>query len=257
MTSSSTIRLDPLNDVMPYEMLKVAHSLIVKGQSEHYWMSVPTPQNPVGKLPFEVAQQVATFAGPLVTLVWAYQHHGMQGLLLGMPFAWFAGFLLDRRLERAIETQARHDRKLDAGRFYAVKWLSEQMGMRSEEVTLDVIRKMDKDFTIVQRIIDERVVQIAANKKAAATTFPSPRPISQGGYVSTDSSAYSVAAAHGTEYPAVVDVANHDSPTYLTSTTEYDLPYTELAFNPVSGLPMIEGTGIDIHGNMLGTNDQF
>lgn len=255
MTSSPTIRLDPLNSVLPYEMLKTAHSLIARGQNEHYWMSVPVPRRPLGRLPLEVVQQAATFVTPLVGLSWAYQHHGLQGLLYGLPVAWFTGFLLDRRLDRAIRAKARRDQKLDAGRYNALKWLSEQMGMRREEVTLDVIRKMDKDFVIVQRIIHEREAQIGAKRKAVATAVQSPHRRSHDGHVTTDSNVQAAAAAYGVEYAAAADVVFNDALTYHAPTAEFYVSNTVPSFNFASGLPMIEGTCIDIHGNMLGTNE--
>jgi hypothetical protein len=247
-------RRDPLNDVMPYELLRVAHSLIERGQNERYWAKVPVPKRPVGQVRFEVIRQVATFAVPLIGLSLAWIGYGSTAALLALPVAWLVGFLLDMQLDRAIDQKHLRDVKIDAGRYRAVKWLSEQMGVRPEEVTLDVIRKMDKDFVIVQRIIDERAAQIATNKKAA--TLRGDRPLSQSGYVLTNVGAQDAAAGYQAEYAPVTYDALNDAATFQTTTTDYYAPHTELEFN-LSGLPMIEGTSIDIHGNMLGINDQF
>jgi len=249
-------RRDPLNDVMPYELLRVAHSLIERGQNERYWAQVPIPKRPVGQVRFEVMRQVATFAVPLLGLSAAWIAYGLKGALLALPGAWLVGFLLDMQLDRAINQKHLRDIKIDAGRYRAVKWLSEQMGVRPEEVTLDVIRKMDRDFVIVQRIIDEHIAQVAANKKAATTTLQGHRPLNHSGYVVSGSNALAANAAHEAEYAATADLAYNDTPAFHTPTTDYYIPHTEQEFN-LSGLPMIEGTGIDIHGNMLGINDQF
>jgi hypothetical protein len=249
-------RRDPLNDVMPYELLRVAHSLIERGQNERYWAKVPVPKRPVGQVRFEVTRQVATFAVPLLGLSLAWIGYGSKAALLALPVAWLVGFLLDMQLDRAMDQKHLRDVKIDAGRYRAVKWLSEQMGVRPEEVTLDVIRKMDRDFVIVQRIIDERVAQNATNKKAATGTLQGRRPLSHSGHVVTDSGALAADAAYGAEYAATTDVAYNDAPTFHIPTIDYYSPHTEQEFN-ISGLPMIEGTGIDIHGNMLGMNDPF
>lgn len=249
-------RRDPLNDVMPYELLRVAHSLIERGQNERYWAQVPVPKRPVGQVRFEVARQVATFAVPLLGLSLAWVGYGSTAALLALPVAWLVGFLLDMQLDRAIDQKHLRDIKIDAGRYRAVKWLSEQMSMRPEEVTIEVIRKMDRDFVIVQRIIDERAAQIASNKKAATTNLQGLRPLSQSGYVLTNTGNGIPVAAYLAEHAAVTDGAYDDSPAFQSTTTEFYTTHTEQEFN-LSGLPMIEGTGIDIHGNMLGMNDQF
>lgn len=248
--------LDPMNKVVPYEMLKAAHWLISQGQNEKYWASVPVPVRPIGKLRFEASLQLMVFAFPILGLAWLSSLGGLKGLLVGLPAAWLVGFLFHQCLDSVIDAKARREREIDVGRYLAVKWLSEQMGMRREEVTLDVIRKMDKDFAIVQRIIDERTAEIAANKRAAATANQN-RHRSRGGYVATGSSAQAAAVVHGAEYAAAADVAYNDVQAHYAPATEFYAPNTELGFNPVSGLPMVEGTCMDVHGNMLGMNDQF
>jgi hypothetical protein len=141
MTSST--RMDPINDVMPYELLKVAHYLVERGQNEGYWTNVAVPVRPDGWRRFEVVQQLATFVIPMLGLNWASLHYGLKGLLLGVPVAGVIGFLLDLWLEKSIDAKMRFEWKRDAGRYRAVKWLCQQMGMRPEEVTLDIIHKMN------------------------------------------------------------------------------------------------------------------
>lgn len=265
MNPNTATRRDPMNDVMPYEMLKAAHSLITRGQNEGYWASVPVPKRPIGQLRFEMAQQLATFAVPLAMVVWAYHAFYLLGLLGGVPLAWLTGYLLDRRLDRAIKAQARRDQKLDAGRYNAVKWLAEQMGLRLDEVTLAVVRKMDKDFVIVQSIVDQREAQIAANKKAAVAASVTRRTggrkqTSVRGSAPRAAAVTHVAAtstAHGVAYAAAADVAYHDTPAVHVSVADAFVPDHSLQYNPASGLPMVEGTNMDYHGNMLGVPDQY
>lgn len=262
MTTPPATRLDPINYVMHYELLKVAHSLVKRGQDESYWTNMPVPVRPLGRLRFEVAQQVATFAVPLLGWHWAYLHYGLKGLLLGMPAAWLTGWLLDLRLDYAIEAQARREEKRDAGRYRAVKWLCEQMGMRPEEVTLGVIHKMDKDFVIVQRIIDEKMAKLQTEKKAAAAAAVQVRRLRSSSDTEHDRhSAVSVAHSGAdhisyeaddgmpTYEPFEVDTAYSFADAYMPA--EYYNP----TINPASGLPMIENTCFDVHGNTFGESD--
>jgi len=234
---------------MHYELLKVAHSLVKRGQNESYWTNIPVPVRPIGKLRFEVAQQVATFAVPLLGWHWAYLHYGLKGLLLAIPAAWLTGCLLDLRLDCAIKAKARREEKRDAGRYRAVKWLCEQMGMRPEEVTLGVIHKMDKDYTIVQRLIDEKMAKYQAEQAAAKTEARRRQRNRQESDDSEDSNPSGAATTvTGYSYDSRDDDEDLDwgnaAPSYQAS------------FNPATGLPMVGNTFLDVGGNVYGTDNQ-
>lgn len=240
-----TTRLDPLNQVMHYEMLKVAHSLVERGQDENYWTNMPVPVRPIGKLRFEVAQQVATFAVPLLGWCWAYLHYGMRGLLLGIPAAWLTGHLLDLRLDCAIEAKASHEEKRDAGRYRAVKWLCDQMGMRPEEVTLGVIHKMDKDYTIVQRLIDEKMAKHQAEQAAAkAEARRRQRNRQELEYSEVWSSSGVTTTVTGYSYDSRDD---DEDPGWGNAA-----PCYQSSVNPATGLPMVGTTFVDVGGNVYG-----
>lgn len=259
MAMSLSKRRDPLNDVMPYELLRVAHSLIESGQNERYWAQVPVPKRPVGQVRFEVMRQIATFVVPIVGLLAAWTGYGVMGVLLGLPVAWLMGFLLDMQLGRAIDRKLLRDKKIDVGRYRAVKWLSEQMGIRAEEVTLDVIRKMDKDFIIVQRIIDEKLAKMHAESTPRAATTASVRRRFGNSSETAFGNHTSGADAHhaGNVDSGQVDYAPAHNPSELNIThdaSEDYMPYEDYGttINPASNLPMIQGTCIDIHGNPFG-----
>lgn len=252
-----------MNDVMPFELLKVAHDLIERGQNESYWTNVAVPVRPDGRLRFEAAQQLATFAIPLLGLRWAWLHYGLEGLLLGIPVAWFIGFLLDLWLERSIDANMRRDRKRDAGRYRAVKWLCQQMSMRPEEVTLDVIRKMDKDYVAVKYVIDTELARRAAEQKAASSTAGARRRHG----MSSDTGRYERTAV-GTVQDTV-DYASYEvnhTPAYSADEVaiSYDSHDDYMAehdygttINPASNLPMVGGTGIDVQGNSFGQHNHY
>ena len=232
MKITSGSRLDPMRHVVPYKLLQVAHSLIENGQIEEYWKSVPVAKPPIGRVRFEVARQVATFAIPLLGLDYLHVTYGLKGVLLGLPVAWLAGYLLDRQLSNSIEKQRRRDCDVDRGRYREVNWLAEEMGMRREDVTLTVIRKMDADYHIVKRLIDEKVQQAEKEKAARRSAARLHRDREY-----TDENVAGCRTAASETYYSYEDEAEDYWP----------------AVNPANGYPMISGTHFDIQGNAFGT----
>lgn len=247
MTQNTTTRLDPLNNVMSYELLKAAHQLLARGQSEGYWAKVPVPKRPVGQVRFEVLRQVATFAVPALMLVWAYLAFGLMGALLALPVASLSAYLLDKQLESAIKAKCSRDEKIDAGRYRTVKWLCEQMGLRPEEVTLSVVRKMDKDYTIVTKLLAEKLVAHEASKQAAKAARDEREARHQRG---RDTLFATTAAAAGT----AAAVADTYIETSLAEDDDVQFGSTGMLINPESGLMMVPNTLIDTAGNVFGND---
>ena len=247
MTSNAQVtRRDPMKEVMHFELLKVAHQLIENGQKQAYWEAVKKPKRPLGQVRFEVARQVATFAVPLAGLAYAWQAHGLRGLLWGLPVAALAGYLLDLQLQRAIAKKARSDENIDKGRYRAVKWLAEQMGMAEEEITLEVIAKMDQDYLKLKHSLDQKQAQIDAAKRAAEEDETRRRRarkarIEEVALASTGGAAAAAAAAY------VADNSSDDD--YLSSHVD-----TGPLVNPTNGMPMVSGGAIDVMGNPFGTD---
>lgn len=232
-------RLDPMNNVMHYELLKVAHSLMETRQNKAYWDAVRVPKQPVGQVRYEVARQVATFAVPLMVLVWAYQSYYLLGLLLGAPVAWFVGFMLDLWLKRDIAKKRIRDDKIDAGRFRKTWYLADQMGMTPAEITLPIIYKMAADFRAVDSRMKAADLKAEADRKEAIARSVSRRP-----YKGSANDAAGVAAGTG------IVLAD----TFADSTDDDAFSYLG-GVNPSSGLPLIQGTMMDVGGNVYGMND--
>ncbi|KVP16973.1 hypothetical protein WJ84_01490 [Burkholderia ubonensis] len=230
-----------MKEVMPYELLEVAHKLMVQGQNKAYWNAVPMPKRPVGQVRYEVTRQVSTFAVPLAGLAGAWMVWGLKGLVLGLPVAWLTGYLLDKKLERDINRKWRRDIDIDRGRYNAVKWLSEQMGMARDEITLDVIYKMADDFRVVDSQRRAEAARIEAAQKAAQARAPRRR-------VRAGAAGAAAVAAAGVAYAAETHVADSH---------EDDAPYAPVnipVVNPANGLPMLPGNAIDVAGNPFGTD---
>lgn len=228
--NQNTTRLDPMNTVVHYELLKAAHWLMARGQNLAYWDAVPVPKRPVGQVRFEVARQISTFAIPALMLVLAYLALGLSGLVLALPVAWFVGFIQDKLLMSAISKKCSRDEQVDAGRFRAVKFLSEQMGMHPSEITLTVIHKMAADFRKLDPLVKAAEAKAEADRKAAIARSASRR--------SDDRSSGRA--------------SSNSSDTYSSRNDEPAFSYLG-SFNPSTGLPMLQGTVIDVQGNAFGT----
>lgn len=247
--------LDPMKDVMPFELLEAAFSLWANKQNVYYWGRCPKPKRPVGKVRYEVARQVSTFAIPLVGLGLAWTQYGMQGLLIGAPVAWALGWALDYKLQRDIAKKRRSDNNVDRGRYNAVKWLSEQMGRTPESITYPLIEKMAADYI---RVMAERKL---AEEEAAKRRAEYIRSYVQKRRSYKSRSGYAEAATQGAGVAAAV-VANEaiadDEPSYeVPSFEEPDTSFETMStpsFNPANGLPMLDNTMIDVMGNTYGTD---
>lgn len=233
-----------MKNVMHFELLKVAHSLVDRGQNVAYWTNVRVPLRPLGVVRFEVARQVATFAVPLAGLGWAYMHYALGGLVLGVPVAWFIGYLLDQELRHAINSRCRLDERIDAGRYRAVNWLSKQMGMRPEDITLDVIAKMDRDYIIVKGLLDEMHSKHDADVQAAKAASRRRRSLRD--TVESDHSTMSTTRCGNTD----TVYADRDDDYNWTGGYNH-MP----SYNPASGLPMVGNTFVDVGGNAYGTDN--
>lgn len=230
--NQNTTRLDPMNNVMHYELLSVAHSLMARGQNQAYWEAVPVPKRPVGQVRFEVARQVSTFAVPVLMLALAGLVYSLKGFLLALPVAWFVGFVLDKLLANAIKRKCRRDEEIDAGRFRAVKFLAEQMGMQPSEVTLPVIYKMAADFRQVDPLVKAAKAKAEAERKEAIARSVRRRP-------SKGSTGADTAAGTAAD-------------TYVSQDNDLNFDYLG-SFNPTTGLPMMQGSTFDVAGNQYGT----
>lgn len=231
-----------MKEVMPYELLKVAHKLMVQGQNKAYWDAVPMPKRPVGQVRYEVARQVSTFAVPLAGLAGAWAAWGLKGLLFGLPVAWLTGYVLDKMLEHDIDRKWLRDINIDRGRYNAVKWLSEQMGMARDEITLPVIYKMAADYRTVDTLRRAEAAKLAAAQAEAQAAADRRRRHLLGG---------TAALAAGSAAYAAADTYVSDTDSYEPPAPNYNIPMV----NPANGYPMFEGNAIDVAGNSFGVDN--
>jgi hypothetical protein len=237
MNQTTTTRLNPMTTVLHYNLLEAAAGLVKRGQNERYWAGVPTPKVPVGQVKYEVARQVSTFAVPLLGLLVTYLTYGLKAMLLGLPVAWFVGFVLDQFLKASIKAKLVRDMRIDAGRYRAVKYLSEHMGMAPGEVTLPMVYKMAEDFKVAEakRLAEEERLA-AAEQRVIARRVKRNEP-----RLSRD------------EAPAFVGQTNGGGSRRHYGGNDSGSAFGD--FNPANGLPMVGDSPIDVCGNVFGTDD--
>jgi hypothetical protein len=250
-------RIDPLKTIVGRDLLRMASDMYRLKQNEAYWENVPVPTRPLGKVRGETAFQVGVFALPVLAYFGVALHFGFIHSLCGLPLYYALFVVLEETLFKAIRKKRDAEEDLDRGRYAFTRILGERLGLKPEEVTLDVVRKLTADFAILmlygrnmpQEMKDELMRQVyrisdyekrvdfvclqfeltkhlapAPKKTAPAATNAAPR-------TSHRPSAAAVAAAawdgeDASPYPSV---------------------------NTMTGLPMMHNTPFDIGGNIYGT----
>lgn len=229
-------KIDPLTTVVDYDLLRIANDLMGLKQNLAYWREVPVPRRPLGRVRFEVLRQLATFALPLLAYVGAALVFGWTKALWALPAYVLLGVLLDRQLTSAIARQLAKEKDLDRGRYAATQIFCERLGLTPEEVNIKRVLKMYKDFQVVEYRRQEAAEQQAEAEAAAQEK--------------ADEEAAAARRAQGGDRRRWCDARNtgRDDASYPVAPV-MTLPQV----NPHSGLPMIEGAVIDMHGNVYGT----
>jgi len=229
-------KIDPLTTVVDYDLLRIANDLMGLKQNLAYWREVPVPRRPLGRVRFEVLRQLATFVLPVLAYVGVALVFGWSQALWGIPAYVLLGVLLDRQLTSAIAGQLAKEKDLDRGRYAATQILCERLGLAPEEVNIKRVLKMYKDFQVVEYRRQEAAEQQAEAEAAAQAQADQEA-----------AAARRVQGAGRRRWNNARDTGRDDASTPVAPVPT--LPQV----NPHSGLPMIEGTVIDVHGNVYGT----
>lgn len=239
-----TTRKDPLDEVVDYTTLRIAAGYARNGQNEAYWNTVATPTRPDGTVAFEAARMVLTFALPLAVIAAAVLFGNTEQLVKAAAFAIALGVALHLHLVKSIAKKEAADRALDRGRFAATKVLSARLGLAPEEITLTRLYKMASDFVTVDSFLKAEAARIVKCRVAGRKfTLPASAQEDAG-----------VAEALGMHQVSYARSANLRVATPVFPENYVAPAAPALAFNPVNGLPMVGDSGLDIHGNMMGTN---
>lgn len=253
-------RIDPLKTIVDPDLLRMASDLYRLNQNEGYWKRVPVPTRPLGKVRGEYAFQMGVFALPVLAYLVASMVFGFGHALYGLPLYYALFTSLEKTLLTAMMKRRQEEEDLDRGRYAFTKILGDRLGLKPEEVTLDVVLKMTCDYGILSiyglnmpteekdafmrrayAIADfhERLDVICAyfkEKKHLARRVKKevkPPPAATGRAIGGRISAAASALA----------AANDD---------DDDRPSPYAPVNVMTGLPMIQGTPFDIGGNVYG-----
>lgn len=139
---------DPLKSIAPRDIRDMATNVYLLGQNVAYWNSVPVPVRPDGYLPAEPLLQAGALLVPVAMYVYASLHSGFLGALWGLPLYYGVFYFLDWLMDKAIARKCAKERNRDLGRYAFTRILGDRLGLKPEQVTLDVLLKMVCDFAL-------------------------------------------------------------------------------------------------------------
>lgn len=231
---------DPRTEFVPMRYLELAADVILAKQNVSYWNTVPVPQAPNDRLPYEELRQAAVFL-PLVLVAIAYMFFGFVGASVVFVVALPVMKMMHEALYAAIARKGQEWFARDAGRYSFTQFMCNEFDLRPEDVTLPLVYKMCRDLktwlTIAKRLTIEDALKAEAARKAAIG-FPKGKAFAAG--------AGAAAVAAGFSTAVITDSPDDTMPT--------DLAMSELQVNPATGLPMLDGV-FDAHGNVFGSSN--
>lgn len=202
------------------------------------WARNPVPAAPMGRVKFEVARQVATFAVPVLLMCAAGLTGGRAAALLSVPVAALVGYLLDAQLMSAISKKTAQESAATGRRYLLVTFIAERFDCPVAQVTLAKIKAMaqiHRNFTVSTAA--KEVVNAARREANDVRGIYRNRnrndwaPGAAAGAMATGG-----AVAYASQDDSVIDVSHM------------------LEINPANGMPMISGTMIDVTGHTFGTD---
>lgn len=217
-----------------------AGELMLLGQDPKYWAAYPVPPRPIGHIRFERLRQTATFALPLAALAASVAQFGAPGLLL-LPLAMMLGGFLDQNLRKAILRKKKAEQQIDRDRYRVTEILSYELGLPPEKITYALVRAMAERAVELGTQIGEQKARVAAlarkeqeeKRRAESNRF---------GFRRSRSRVWEQRVADEDEYeaPSSMRDPHYGQPTVNTN-----------------GLPMMPGGGVDVMGNVYGSNNMF
>jgi len=230
-----------------FDVLELCADLFIRRQQKaDYWKSVPIPLDPNRATPYEGLLRTAVFV-PLALVLVAWTYLGIKMALatflaLALPLM----VVLHNTVRRAVRTHLSAAAEVDQGRYAAVLYLSEKLGLSPEEITLEFVNEQAVVYAkLWLKVNADHKAERAA--RAATAAAAAKVPISRAGHgtgsgtgrFTAGVASAAAGAAVGTvmEFPAI-DISAPSTP----------------QFNPANGLPMMDDV-FDVHGNTTGTTN--
>ena len=248
--------IDPLKTIVDRDLLRIASDIYRLKQNEAYWKDVPVPTQPLGKVRGETAFQIGVFALPVLAYLVAGLHYGFVHALWSLPLCYAIFAVLDKILLKAIMKKRHAEEDRDRGRYAFTKILGERLGLKPEEVTLEVVLKMATDFGIL--VLFGRNMTEEAKADAMTHAYEIADLTKRLDFVCAQLvETQHLQPAPRESAPAATNVApqtSHRPSTAAVAAAAYDdedgSPFPSV--NTMTGLPMIQGTPFDVGGNVFG-----
>jgi len=236
---------DPRTEIVSGTYLRLAADLIASVRQDlDYWNNVRVPHPPADRVPHEGWRRIAVFL-PLALVALAFFRFHLAGALIAFAAILPAMNSLDKSLRRAVLVQREAWRDRDRGRYAFTQFMCKEFGLRPEDVTMNLVLKMCRDFKLWLEAA-KRVRE--ADEAAERARRPAPVRSSNGGGYDHGDDAPRTRHATG----AAAFAASSAAMAAAAAPPAYDaMPAMQI--NPVTGLPMMDDV-VDIHGNMYGTD---
>lgn len=238
---------DPRTQMVPLKYLQLTASLVTAGQNWDYWKAVPVVEGPNDRIAFEALRQVGVFL-PLVMVAAAFYFFGLivagVGFLVALPLM----KMLHNALRKAILRQGAAWFVRDAGRYAYTQFMCKEFDLRPHEVTKQLVDKMFVDFQTGYDIAKRVNREDAGLAEQAHKNFKFQKTASSPVAESLIGASHKSVAAAFAAGAAVV--ADND-----VVADAMGIRMAELKINPATGLPLIDGGMLDIHGNVFGTSN--
>lgn len=264
-------KFNPMTDVADRELLAYASKLFCRGHSPTYWKDFPVPVQPQGVVKFESIRMAATFVVPMAILGIEYLLNGAARMPIAAVAALSAGIVLHAQLSLSMKRQRAYEDNWDRGRFEAIAYLSDRLGVDPADLTLAVIEKMHNDHIRLSRA--DAVVASAAAQKVAERDSLIKRnfklmkegKLSFNPYAPQEkttrrasggaAAANAMGLAGGAIAANPMDTFNQFPEVYSYDDFANDISSPYGSVNPTSGLPMLDNSPFDVGGNVFGSDD--
>jgi|GEM_PF-2791617 len=257
-------RIDVLKTIFDSDLLRKAADLYSRKQNEEYWKTVRVPKCPNGHLRCQAVLRIGVFAIPIATYITVAQRFGFGVALFGFGIYYLLFHWLKRTLSDAIFHRRLKEEDLDRGRYAFTKLLVNRLGLKPEEVTVEVVLKATCDFGILViycrdipterknefmrhaysfQELNERLKFICAYCEQTKNLAP---------FIKKREKSTGLTGSVAVASTAVVDSPFEYEDEGDRFPTISQAGYY-LTVNTATGMPMIENTPFDFNGNVYGT----
>lgn len=232
---------DPRTEMVPVRYLQLAAEMVMAQQNREYWTDVPVPSAPTNRIQYEELRQVAVFL-PMILVPVVYYFAGFVGAGVAFLVALPVMSMLHKSVQHAIACAGREWFDRDRGRYSFTKFMCNEFDLHPEDITIDLILKMSKDFMCWV------TAAVQVNRDDAAREGRAREGVARRHWNEAGSGVGSTAYKAGNGLIAAGAVAAG------MADEAFDAARFDISVNPATGLPMI-GHVFDVNGNVFGTSN--